>query len=246
MRKEAAHRSEMVSQLLFGEFAELLQKEKDFSLVRSLHDGYEGWCQNSQLEGVARAEETHLYTRDLSHRIGFGDSCMDVPLATPVYGLAPEFEWKVGGKQVWYFVSGEEIWDSSIEAANATQLQWVAYNYLNTPYLWGGRSLYGIDCSGFVQQVFKFFGIKLPRDAWQQAGVGEDVRFEDLRTGDLCFFKNENDRITHVGLVIDDSKIIHASGRVRVDGIRADGIYHSETGERTHELHSVKRCLEIG
>jgi gamma-D-glutamyl-L-lysine dipeptidyl-peptidase len=118
----------------------------------------------------------------------------------------------------------------------------VALQYLDTPYSWGGKSKCGIDCSGFCQQVFKQFGIKLPRDAYQQAEHGEVVGFLlEAQTGDLAFFDNEEGKITHVGLMLSPDEIIHASGKVRIDKIDNQGIIHSETGARTHKLRIIKR-----
>ncbi len=120
----------------------------------------------------------------------------------------------------------------------------LTYRYLNTPYLWGGKSSVGIDCSGFTQQVFKILGIPLLRDAYQQATQGEAVNsLVEATCGDLAFFDNEQSRITHVGIMIDNKTIIHASGYVRIDKIDEEGITHSITGKRTHKLWGVKRMI---
>ena len=109
--------------------------------------------------------------------------------------------------------------------------------------MWGGRSVFGIDCSGFVQQVYAYFNIQLPRDAYQQAGMGKDIGFlAETICGDLAYFDNKEGKITHVGIMLDAQTIIHASGRVRIDYIDQAGILNKETGERTHQLRIVK-CL---
>jgi cell wall-associated NlpC family hydrolase len=114
--------------------------------------------------------------------------------------------------------------------------------YLDAPYLWGGRSVFGIDCSGFTQMVFKQFGIRLKRDAWQQAEQGELLGFlQESRAGDLAFFDNEDGRITHVGIMLNNQQIIHASGKVRIDSIDAQGIYNTELNRYTHKLRILKR-----
>ena len=114
--------------------------------------------------------------------------------------------------------------------------------YENVPYLWGGKSSFGIDCSGYVQQVCKLFGKPLPRDAYQQAAHGEVVHFlQEAQCGDLAFFDNEEGNIVHVGILFSAGEIIHASGKVRVDDIDSFGIVNRATGQRTHKLRVIKR-----
>ena len=114
--------------------------------------------------------------------------------------------------------------------------------FMNAPYLWGGRSVFGIDCSGFTQMVFRQFGIRLKRDAWQQAEQGELLGFiQEARAGDLAFFDNEEGRITHVGIMLNNNRIIHASGKVRIDTIDTQGIFNKDLNKYTHKLRIVKR-----
>jgi cell wall-associated NlpC family hydrolase len=136
------------------------------------------------------------------------------------------------------------IWDPAAAGTDPKSIRQLTYKFLNTPYLWGGKSVFGIDCSGFTQSVFKFMGISLLRDAYQQAGQGEQVGFlEETRTGDLAFFDNDEGHITHVGILLNTNEIIHASGKVRIDKIDNMGIVQSETSERTHHLRLIKRLL---
>ena len=116
--------------------------------------------------------------------------------------------------------------------------------FLDVPYLWGGRSVFGCDCSGFTQNVFKLLGVKLKRDAHQQAEQGEAV--SDLKSshiGDLAFFKDEDGKISHVGIILSDEQIIHASARVRIDHLDDEGIFNRDTQEHTHMLQSIRRVM---
>lgn len=238
LRAEAAHRSEMVSQLLFGEGAEALEWGKDFVKIRCLYDGYEAWVQVSQVaevdEAVALATPVG-YTFKRNSLVYINGTPMQVPLATPVYGNS------FFGKHEIQYTDDETV---NFDAAFFTEevINMVAYLYENVPYLWGGKSSFGIDCSGFVQQVYKLFGKRLLRDAHQQAIQGEAIGFlEEVQCGDLAFFDNAEGRIVHVGLLLNTHEIMHASGCVRVDTIDSYGIVNRNTGQRTHQLRVIKR-----
>jgi cell wall-associated NlpC family hydrolase len=114
--------------------------------------------------------------------------------------------------------------------------------FLNAPYLWGGKTLFGIDCSGFTQVVFKMLGKNLKRDAWQQAEQGEIVNFlQEAKAGDLAFFDNAEGHVIHVGIMLNEQQIIHASGRVKIDPIDGQGIYSLDLKKHTHKLRIIKR-----
>ncbi|NCI46518.1 C40 family peptidase [Sediminibacterium soli] len=240
MRKEASHRTEMVSQMLFGEAAELLETTRDFLRIRALFDGYEGWCQRTQFAEVPETEKTwhKQLTAEWINTILFNDQTMQVPLGCSIdmlengRGSIGAFHCSYAGKRH----------DPSGTPFDKRALVAFSRQYLNTPYLWGGRSVFGIDCSGFVQQVFLFFNKQLPRDSYQQAETGELVGFlQEANEGDLAFFDNEEGRITHVGILLGPDRIIHSSGRVRIDPIDNMGIVSSDTGERTHTLRIIRR-----
>lgn len=243
MRKDASHRSEMVSQLLFGEAAKVLEETKDFIKIRCCYDDYEGWCQRSQLvfdETAAFRQGNQLICPDWINTVVLNGTPVHVSAGTPLTwfhnGVAD-----IGGYALRY--SGA-VWDASTAVFDEASIKKIAFTFLNTAYLWGGRSVFGLDCSGLVQQVFRFFGKPLPRDAWQQAERGELVGFlQEATCGDLAFFDNEEGRITHTGIMLDTGTIIHASGKVRIDPIDNAGIIHSDTGERTHRLRVIKRYL---
>jgi cell wall-associated NlpC family hydrolase len=133
-------------------------------------------------------------------------------------------------------------WNAAIATPAPESIQARATRFLNTPYLWGGRSVFGVDCSGFTQMVFRFFNIPLLRDAYLQASQGEVIGFlQEARCGDLAFFDNAEGRITHVGILLNAHEIIHSSGQVRIDKIDNAGIVNTDSGARTHQLRIIKR-----
>jgi gamma-D-glutamyl-L-lysine dipeptidyl-peptidase len=245
MRKEPSHRSEMVSQLLFGEYVDSGEEKDDFVFVRCLYDGYEGWVQANQLMPVEEAQvlNTSDYIGAFTAGVLVNGRCRQLPFAVPVYlPEKPGGPLHLGEQQVSYDVPEAAIWHSKEKIFSKESLDAVVQVYLDTPYLWGGKSVFGIDCSGFVQQVFKLFGIKLLRDAYLQAEQGTAVKnLDEARLGDLFFFQNEKGRITHVGIFLENREIAHASGKVRIDTVDSDGIINRETGKRTHQSHSIRR-----
>jgi hypothetical protein len=242
LRAEPSHRSEMVSQLLFGELCDVLETQTDFLKVRCHYDGYEGWCQGIQLvdyeaenyfNSTCYVEEAHatIYINNEAYTVPFGS----------VLEKNNDERYQIGP----YQIETKQFRDSAVPTEfNVDVMVELAKPFLGTAYLWGGKSIFGVDCSGFVQQLYKQFGIWLPRDAYQQAEIGEPVGFlQESKLGDLAFFDNEEGRITHVGLLLSDRRIIHASGNVRIDPIDHAGIMHSITGKRTHRLRLIKRIV---
>jgi cell wall-associated NlpC family hydrolase len=162
-----------------------------------------------------------------------------VPMGAPI--LAPAKEAVQVGPYKLQYVAGS-AWSVAGVAPDGAAMIARAKHFLNTPYLWGGRSVFGIDCSGFCQLVFRFFNISLLRDAYLQATQGEGIGFlQEANMGDLAFFDNKEGRITHVGILLNDHEIIHAAGKVRIDKIDNAGIVNVDTGMRTHNLRLIKR-----
>ncbi|HYF30940.1 MAG TPA: C40 family peptidase [Chitinophagaceae bacterium] len=241
LRAEAAHRSEMVSEVLFGEAVQLLEEGPDkWIRVRCLYDGYEGWTRLQAFTEIQEAVATGVahITADWGNEILFNGQPMYVPFGSDLRGLQNgNAEW---GKYSWSF-KGNHL-DPQYTKPGEKNIRRFSSIFLNTAYLWGGRSAFGIDCSGFVQLVYKSVNISLLRDAAQQATQGEAIGFlQEAVCGDLAFFDNGEGRITHVGILLNDHEIIHASGKVRVDKIDSQGIINSDTGERTHKLRVIKR-----
>lgn len=228
LRKEASDRSEMVSQALYGEELEVLEKQEKWALVKLKHDGYEGWMDTKQFTPLSAGWSGTVLTAPITRCLLENGEFMILPAGAIVpASFKPEILQPVRSG------TDEDIMNCARE-------------FLNAPYLWGGRTIMGIDCSGFTQLVMALNGIQLPRDAYQQAELGETVSFlEETQTGDLAFFDNAEGRIIHVGLILRDASqqglIIHASGKVRIDIIDHQGIYNRDSGQYTHQLRIVKR-----
>ncbi|MCW3466883.1 C40 family peptidase [Chitinophaga nivalis] len=245
LRATAAHKSEMISQLLWGEGVEVLETAAGgWVKVKNEYDGYIGWATAVHLETVDMSllqEPATHYLSGWVNKVLVNGQPMMVP-----YGCLL----KNGDRHTADWGTRHLEWEGQPEAirqaaqADPAALKAAAFTFLNTAYLWGGRSVFGVDCSGFTQAVFKLMGIPLLRDAYQQATQGDTVDFlVEARLGDLAFFDNEEGRITHVGILLNDHEIIHAAGKVRVDAIDNQGIINVDTGLRTHSLRIIKRLL---
>ena len=245
MRAEADDRSEMVNQILFGEHYKLIEKRAKWLKVRLAHDDYEGWiCRKQYFEidkaqYISLSEETQHYNYNLvdalttSHGdiipIGLGST---LPFYDGEHCLIDDMRFHFEGAH------------QPCEKHTKTDIVNTAYMYLHAPYLWGGRTPMGIDCSGFTQMVYKINGYKLLRDAKDQATQGETLSFiEESEPGDLAFFHNREDVIVHVGIILMDNHIIHASGKVRIDRLDQTGIYNNEKNTHTHYLRYIKKII---
>lgn len=242
LRAEATHKAEMVSQLIFGEPAHIIESGPDHWVkVVCDYDQYQGWCQESHLAGVDPQGVEHKkirLTRKWISEIGFDGKPMHIPLGS-VLPLKKNGRFILGEQVVTYKSKG---WDPLAAPPNGKAIRKMALLFLNTPYLWGGKTIFGTDCSGFTQTIFRFFNVPLMRDAWQQANQGKPVRsLDQAKTGDLAFFANKEERITHVGILLHAKQIIHASGKVRIDKIDQDGIIDPVAPGRTHLLKTIRR-----
>lgn len=249
VRAEPSDKAELVTQLLFGDHYEVidLHSEKGQVKIRIFADHYEGWIDRKQFheisadyfEYINRAE--FKITTDITSSILFNKS----PLVILIGSIIPISSSELFKMEEQYAFNGES--KNAGQKREFEFLKTIASKYLYAPYLWGGKSPFGIDCSGFTQMVFRICGYPLLRDAWQQANQGKSMKnLADAIPGDLAFFTNKEEKISHVGILLPDSRIIHASGRVRVDQITEDGILHSESKKKTHTLSQIRRILAQG
>ncbi|MEO6893712.1 MAG: C40 family peptidase [Ginsengibacter sp.] len=241
MKAEPSHKSEIVSQQLFGEKSFVLERSGDWTKIQLRYDGYQGWIQQSHVvqidEDIYNKNDKGL-TSEWINEVDYNGHIMYVPMGSSVSAFK-------NGMAFWRKNSVHfkgKTWDPEEVKINPKLIKQIAFRFLNTSYLWGGKSVFGIDCSGYAQMVFKFLNISLPRDAWQQAEQGEAVNFlQEAHCGDLAFFDNEEEKIIHVGILLNENEIIHSAGKVRIDKIDTQGILNLETKQRTHKLRIIKR-----
>ena len=242
LRIEPSDRSEIVSQVLFGEHFEILEETKNWAKIKLQYDNYEGWIDTKQYQTISESsfnklsDEEIVLNGDLIEYItGANNLLMPISLGASLSFLENS-DININN----FDFEGMK----SVGIKPKTNLINTAFMYLNAPYLWGGKTPFGIDCSGFTQMVYKLNGYHLLRDASQQATQGEALSFiEESEAGDLAFFDNEEGKIIHVGIIMDNNYIIHASGKVRIDRLDHLGIYNAETNKHTHKLRVIKKII---
>ncbi|KUY19433.1 hydrolase Nlp/P60 [Elizabethkingia miricola] len=226
VRADKTDKAEIVTEMLYGESADILEVINNWTKIKMHYDGYEGWIDTKQITLVTddflTKRKTHLVTEPFQSRV--------MESGKMLLSMGSEVSFETVHAQ-----RGATIRQSIVETAK---------EFLNVPYLWGGKSFFGVDCSGFTQLVLKVHDIKYPRDAYQQGEVGEPLSFiEEAQPGDLAFFENSEGRIIHVGFMLENNQIIHAHGKVRIDTLDSSGIFNKELNKHTHKLRFIRNIL---
>lgn len=236
-RAEPSERAEMVTQLLLGETYSVLQKKGQWLQVKVQTDGYECWFHEYQHNPISEEDfnaHSSSNSRQVIDRIA---SIIDKSTGETHYAPFASF---IRETERWDFHSKLTSPDNQFSTED---LERFARIFLNTPYFWGGKTPHGIDCSGLVQVIYSVMGVRLPRDASQQAEVGESVDISDVKRGDLAYFGDDGKGITHVGICLEGSTILHASGQVRIDTLDEKGIYNEGRKAYSHKLRHIRRVL---
>jgi len=247
-REEPSDKSQMVTQLLFGESFKVIGKQGNWRKIRNGLDGYESWIDAKQFVQITESafdtfsHHMPVCASDLVQIVKNENSGAMIPIVAG--SSLPNYHQG-------HIAFGEEAYefDGEInhpeEGEIRQQLLELAMVFRNAPYLWGGRSPFGIDCSGLTQVLYKMVGLAIKRDAYQQAEQGHTLSFvEEADIGDLAFFDNDEGRIIHVGMMLGGNSIIHASGKVRVDKLDHQGIFNVDTGRYSHKLRLIRRIID--
>ena len=234
MRASSSSKSEMVSSMLFGEVCSVVGSDGEWLQVRSNYDGYVGWVPEMYLRDFSSFEKTDWAVVSEVGSCFLGDEG-DKILLSPGCRVPNSGNIVIDGS-VYHYRGGKFLVAGAAAAAEA---------FLNTPYLWGGRSIWGVDCSGLVQAVGQMLQINMPRDAYQQALCGDREMWDQRKPGDLAYFANADGKVTHVGILLDDDRIIHAYGKVRIDQLTANGIVNEQSGLLTHKLFDIRTWPKI-
>ena len=237
MRAEPKDTSELVSQVIYGESFKIIEQRTNWSLIKLSFDNYKGWIDNKQLVEISETvydstiSEANIYSSDLIEFIQINNKgLLTIPFGSNLNSIKL-FDHSFDGNTTKTIQPKENLVKTSLL-------------FINSPYLWGGRTPFGIDCSGFTQIIYKINGYKIDRDAKDQVNLGVSLSFiEESDPGDLAFFDNKEGDIVHVGIIMEDNHIIHAHGQVRIDRLDQTGIYNVDTKKHTHKLRVIKKII---
>ncbi len=237
VRAENKDQAEIVTQLLFGEVFQIEEIEGSWCKIQTYYDNYPGWIDVKHFKPLTEKEFGRWMDGITNEKSIFRNLNTPWGKQRIVKGsfipFSDHLPFKIG--------PDEFQLEEAFDLKSSDSIYELATEYLNTPYLWGGKTPFGIDCSGLTQTVFRFFGINLPRDASQQVDHGLEIDITEQQSGDVAFFHNKNGKIIHVGILNGKGDIVHASGCVRIDKLTIDGILNSESNELTHHLNCIKR-----
>jgi hypothetical protein len=244
LRKDPDDSSEMVSQILFGETFTITETNLHFLKIITDYDQYEGWLAKNQVTELGLEEYERIvnakkvYSDELVNFISEQNNSLTLISLGAILPGIQNNEFSINDKK--YFFEGENRSGSY----KKNEIVKSAYLYLNTPYLWGGRTPLGIDCSGLTQMVYKLNGHFIPRDAGQQAQTGEVLSFiEESEPGDLAFFDDEEGNIVHTGIILANNHILHCYGKVRIDRLDQSGIFNIDLKRHTHKLRVIRKMF---
>lgn len=249
VRLEAKEQSEQVTQVLFGESFQILERRKSWYNIKTKLDNYEGWIDTKLVKQISETEFEQInnsekfITHDIVSIITKSDD--KTILLISAGSTFPNFDitnlsFKITDDKYTLNQNITNLPDDLRKNIIST-----AIKFINAPYLWGGRTHFGIDCSGYSQIIYKICGINIPRDASQQVSFGNTINMiEEAKPGDLAFFDNDEGKIIHVGIIMKNNKIIHASGKVRIDKIDHQGIFNEETNEYSHNLRVIQNIID--
>ena len=238
MRVENSHESELVSQLLYGDCFEILSTKKEWFQIKSLDDLYIGWVNNKQVKKISKKNAEKITFDENIYSTRFIDyvETNENRLSSIVLGS------NIGACK---YLGHDYDGPKHKKTENKSNLIKIASLYLNSPYLWGGKTPFGVDCSGLTQMIYRINGFNIPRDAYQQSEFGgETLSFiDESEPGDLAFFDDKEGKIVHVGMLLENNYILHACGKVRIDRIDQTGIFNNEKQKHSHKLRIIKKII---
>ena len=237
MRSNNFHESELVSQLLYGDCFKILSSKNEWLQIKTLNDSYVGWINNKQVNEISKIN---------AEKITFDDKIFSIRLIDYIETDENKLSSIALGSNIGACKYLGHKYDGPKTKKTKTKpnLTKVASMYLNSPYLWGGKTPFGIDCSGLTQMIYRINGYKIPRDASQQSEFGETLSFiEESEPGDLAFFDDKEGKIIHVGMLLENNYILHAHGNVRIDRIDQTGIFNQEKQKHSHKLRIIKKII---